>query len=288
MIRVELTAPFTGKVHSIGFKDGDMVKVGQVLCRIMTEGESTEEVTLPSISPIEHAEPEPSKESQSTPQPEKASSHSWSSLDQQSEDGSIPPPPPREIVRPRETASESTSPIDRALLSSLRTAADAGDSHSTSTDEASLWTPKDEGLESAGSASFSGEASIVRGHEPKPFEVDTTPVPKRRLRPEREGQREIVKTSPAVRTLAARLGVKLEDVRPTGEGGRVTQMDVQAAAGVSQSQGQTLEGNTGDGKRTVVSVERSKIPEITRVDFGRTRKVMYRAMGDMAHVPHFG
>jgi 2-oxoisovalerate dehydrogenase E2 component (dihydrolipoyl transacylase) len=176
--------------------------------------------------------------------------------------------------------------MDRALLASLRAAADAGDAASAANEAASLLLGRDEGMELAGTAAFSGEAGVVRGNEPRPVEVDSTPVPKRKERPQREGQREIVKTSPAVRNLAARLGVRLEEVDPTGDGGRVTQMDVQAAAG--RSQPKAHKEATGQPQAAMYPTERSRVGEVTRVDFGRTRKAMYRAMGEMAQVPHFG
>lgn len=99
--------------------------------------------------------------------------------------------------------------------------------------------------------------------------------------------RRIVKASPAVRTLAARMDVDLAQVRGTGEGGRVTGDDVRAhSAGPSSSQ----VPSTGVGDRTTSRGQeaREAVAKTTRVDFGRTRKVMYRAMGDMGQVPHFG
>lgn len=274
----------------------------------MTEGESTEDVIVPSAveegecdtkaewnSPTTSESDNSSSQGKSTLTSDSTSStpssiaHSWSKVDTPSDDGVLPPPPPRSIVHPPHDASESTTSMDRALLASLRAAADASDAAEAATEAASLLLSRDEGMESSGGGAFAGEAGIVRGHEPKPVEIDTKPLPPRRQG--REGRREIVKTSPAVRTLAARLGVDLDSVKPTGEGGRVTQIDVQSAAArsniVPSSKGGKKDENRS-AEKMVYPAERNKIPEVTKVDFGRTRKVMYRAMGDMAQVPHFG
>jgi 2-oxoisovalerate dehydrogenase E2 component (dihydrolipoyl transacylase) len=197
--------------------------------------------------------------------------------------------------------------MDRALLASLKAAAEAGEAAEAAFEAADLLGHRDTAMDLAGSAAFSGEGSVVRGNEPRKREERLEAVPDRQERPQ-EARKEIIKASPAVRTMAGRLGVRLEDVRPTGEGGRVTQQDVQNAvmaqkgpagvqAGAASSEntpttrssgGSAAPSPTPPKAALVGSGERSKIPEITKVEFGRTRKVMYRAMGDMAHVPHFG
>ncbi|KAI9633188.1 putative tricarboxylic acid cycle-related protein [Dioszegia hungarica] len=282
---VELTAPFTGKIHHIAFNSGEMVKVGQVLCRIMTEGGASEDVPAEVEQSPEPAETSEVASSSPSPLTESVNEPSSDHISPSS-----PSIPERQIVHPQQHPSSASSDMDRALLASLQAAAEATAAAEAATEAAGLLQHRDEGMEAAGGGGFSGEAGVVRGHEPKPVEISTAPVPARRERVAREGQREIVKTSPAVRTLAARLGVRLEDVKPTGEGGRVTQVDVQAAAErhapvASSSRAASLPTSPAPLGYPAV---RSKMPEVTKVDFGRTRKVMYRAMGDMASVPHFG
>lgn len=123
--------------------------------------------------------------------------------------------------------------------------------------------------------------------------MNTAPVPERQ-QGHGNTAKDIVKASPAVRVMAARLGVKLEEVRGTGPDGRVTQQDVQNSVPRPSSSSTSAQGPAQSSspapttQHLAVSPERSKIPELTKVEFGRTRKVMYRAMGDQAHVPHFG
>jgi 2-oxoisovalerate dehydrogenase E2 component (dihydrolipoyl transacylase) len=188
------------------------------------------------------------------------------------------------------------STLDRALLASMRAAAEAGEAADAALEAADLLTGSTESnfaswTEAAG-ASFSGEGSVVRQEAPK-REVNTAPVPERQAGG--GTARDIVKASPAVRVMAARLGVKLEDVRATGPDGRVTQQDVQnsvprpsSPAQASNAAATSRAAPSVPAQQLAVSPERSQIPEMTKVEFGRTRKVMYRAMGDQAHVPHFG
>jgi 2-oxoisovalerate dehydrogenase E2 component (dihydrolipoyl transacylase) len=95
--------------------------------------------------------------------------------------------------------------------------------------------------------------------------------------------RKIVKASPAVRTLAARMGVDLAEMKGSGEGGRVLKDDIIAASTASD-----LGGVAGSGGDRMGQMDRDQVPAVTRVEFGRTRKVMYRALGEMGAVPHFG
>lgn len=341
--RVELTAPYTGKIKTIKFAEGDTIKVGQVICTITTEGEreseaaedaaleleqpntsateslssgaeeaSTGETSSPSAQtqtpPASQAEPQassPDTSYTSAPVPPTEPDPQGHQQIRRTATGEIiiPPPPPRQIVRPTQLPSESMSIMDRALLASLRTAAEAGEAADAALEAAEILAPPSEAgygtsstttsdYQYGGGGSFSGEGSVVRQEAPK-REVNTAPVPERTAG---GGEtKDIVKASPAVRVMAARLGVKLEEVKGTGPGGRVTQQDVQNA--VPRPLAPKSPGPQSISSRTAVSApvhqlatspERSKIPELTKVEFGRTRKVMYRAMGDQAHVPHFG
>ena len=151
----------------------------------------------------------------------------------------------------------------------------------------SLHQSRDDLLDTSGGAQFSGEAAML----PSPPPAPTTPSHHVAREERREKQpwselRKIVKASPAVRTLAARMGIELVDVKGSGEGGRVLRDDL-----TSHSAAASHLSSGGSRAREVMELEsrdRGEIPEVTRVEFGRTRKVMYRAMGDMGSVPHFG
>ena len=66
----------------------------------------------------------------------------------------------------------------------------------------------------------------------------------------------------------------------TGEGGWLTKEDVRAAAGAIP--------HSEISSSRISGMDRSKQEEVPKVDFGRTKKVMWRAMGFMGNVPHFG
>lgn len=123
------------------------------------------------------------------------------------------------------------------------------------------------------------------------------------------GAKRIVKASPATRTLAHKLNVELEDVTPTGEGGRVTKEDVERhAAGGSSASAPSKSApapaparESAPAPRSEPSRQSAPAPapqpvysshrdsgETHRMELGRTRKAMYKAMGSMGSVPHFG
>lgn len=138
---------------------------------------------------------------------------------------------------------------------------------------------------------FSGEASILPPSPPPamPHPMASWGETPLRQEPPKDGMaKKIVLASPAVRTLAGRLGIDLSSVRGSGEKGRVTREDVEKyGTGMSGRTGSTA----GTGPLASQGVEvgkRAEWAETTRVPFGRTRKVMYRALGGQAEVPHFG
>ena len=148
----------------------------------------------------------------------------------------------------------------------------------------------DESSEYAGGAKFTGEASILpSAPEPTISSSSTQPVVPRR-ETTATNERKISLSSPAVRALARRLDVDLEDVHGSGEKGRIRKEDVEASAaaqsGISASG--RLSGITSRTMLSLSAAERSKEPELNRVEFGRTRKVMWKALGAQGSVPHFG
>jgi len=260
---VELTSPTTGFVHSLNVEIGDTVNVGQTLCEIRTEGDDAlpeEGRSEPEPEPVEtEAERGPGLgkvRNEESPEVAKAEDIS-EELGKHSETCSTPAKEAPSIST--ETTDEVTEvPLDEDLLAS-----------------------RDSAMDSVGGSWFSGEGSVLPSAPSSSASSSSEAVLERRQRSETSvGARSIVKTSPAVRTLAARLGVDLDDVEGTGDGGRVTKEDVHAAAGDSSVQGEMAAGMS--------NVDRGKQEEVTRVYLGRTRKVMWRAMGSMGDVPHFG
>jgi 2-oxoisovalerate dehydrogenase E2 component (dihydrolipoyl transacylase) len=151
-------------------------------------------------------------------------------------------------------------------------------------EDESLHQSRDDILDNSGGAQFSGEAAMLPSPPPASIPSHYVAKEERREKQPWSELRKIVKASPAVRTLAARMGIELVDVKGSGEGGRVLRDDLTShSASTSQSHDSGSRNQVEMGAR-----DRAGIPEVTRVEFGRTRKVMYRAMGDMGQVPHFG
>lgn len=128
-----------------------------------------------------------------------------------------------------------------------------------------LLNPIDTAMSSSGAGQFSGEAGILpspASYAP-PSEHETPHRVVERRGKDENPQRNKGLASPAVRTHAARLGIDLSTVKGTGPGGRILKEDL-AQSGSTKSE------------------------EITRVAFGRSRKAMWKGMGKMGAVPHFG
>ncbi|KAK4685948.1 hypothetical protein P7C73_g4193, partial [Tremellales sp. Uapishka_1] len=164
--------------------------------------------------------------------------------------------------------------------------------------EESLLQAVDPARESSGPPQALGEAAITPTYRAPAQSTPSTPTPAgssissstTSVSPSQEpvsqfdsgslvSQPEVLQTesrkvlaSPAVRTLASRLGVELSSVTGTGDGGRVVEGDVTVAAHGAE----TRQGSASSSLSTA------------RVEFGRTRKAMYKAMSAMGTVPHFG
>lgn len=234
-----------GIVKRLGAEEGVVVKVGEIICDIETEGETG--VTVES-------EGQESKSESEAVQVEQPAS--------------------------KTQAIESTPsiPIDKPPQSQSQTI-DENESLHQSRD--SILDTQTQG------AQFSGEAAMLPSPPPRSSrsQDDAGETVKRREAQPWSELRKIVKASPAIRTLAARMGIELAGVKGSGEGGRVLRDDLLAFD--SRTSTSTITGSSGQ-VGLVDGGDRSSIPTSTRVEFGRTRKVMYRAMGDMGNVPHFG
>lgn len=142
---------------------------------------------------------------------------------------------------------------------------------------------------------FEGEASVLPN---APRQQQWIPDSVEARREGGGGAKRIVKTSPATRAHAHRLGVELEDCTPTGEGGRVTREDVErAAADSTPSAPAPTPRASAPSAPAAQAAPRAPSPvaypvdrgeAVERMEMGRTRKVMYKAMGSMGDVPHFG
>jgi len=150
-----------------------------------------------------------------------------------------------------------------------------------SKEDESLHQSRDDILDNSGGAQFSGEAAMLPSPPPASIPSHHVAREERREKQPWSELRKIVKASPAVRTLAARMGIELIDVKGSGEGGRVLRDDLTSHSAPASHSHDRNEVEMGGRDRAGIS-------EVTRVEFGRTRKVMYRAMGDMGQVPHFG
>ncbi|ODN73796.1 hypothetical protein L202_07324 [Cryptococcus amylolentus CBS 6039] len=255
---VELTSHAKGKVRSINGEIGQMIKVGQTLCVIETD-DPVEEAHDDGASPIPdqvNREVDAAGQEQESGE-EYIKSHESPAvaeaeeLSEQLERAPEPhPSSPHKPSKPPRKHPLHESPSHEYLLQG-----------------------QDAAMDASGPAQLSGEAAILPSAPRPSVPVHDGPVPERRARSEE--RKRIVKASPAVRTLAAKMGVELDDVKATGDGGRVTREDVQAAAGSAAS------GESRGAEQVAEQV-------VTRVEFGRTRKVMYKALGEQAKVPHFG
>jgi 2-oxoisovalerate dehydrogenase E2 component (dihydrolipoyl transacylase) len=171
-----------------------------------------------------------------------------------------------EVEEPKLTSKPESTPIEEE-----------------SKEDESLHNSRDDILDNSGGAQFSGEAAMLPSPPPASTPSHHVASEGRREKQPWSELRKIVKASPAVRTLAARMGIELVDVKGSGEGGRVLRDDLTSHSAPASRSYSESRSEVGMGAR-----DRAGIPEVTRVEFGRTRKVMYRAMGDMGHVPHFG
>ncbi|WWC97549.1 hypothetical protein V866_004433 [Kwoniella sp. B9012] len=242
---VELTSHANGIVRGIQKSAGEMVKVGQTLCEIDT-AEETSEQEVPQDS-VEQ--------------------------DQQSE--------VKGVSKSKPIANQIESPAVKAAEGLTETLEKSQESGNASADRPQ---PLHEAQEHD-PIQLEGEASILPS-PPRPKQLDQqTQVQARQDRSEecedkhRKGN---IKTSPAVRTLATKLGIDLSMVKGSGENGRITKQDVESHYSISS--GASPSSETG-GK---VQSYRDDLPEFTRVEFGRTRKIMFRALGEQGKIPHFG
>ena len=254
---MELTSPVIGVVKRLGADEGVVVKVGELICDIETDSVSADEETS-------HQAP-----AESTNAPSE-NDHSASTREDSIESREGKADASTERHDPTPAPARETRESDHEL------------------EDSSLFASRDSTMDMANSgAQFSGEAAMLPSAPPprRPHHHDTSSqaVPERKEGKSWGELKRIVKASPAVRTLAARMDVDLSQVRGTGDGGRVTGDDIrQHAAGTSSGLG------SGGVRPPVKEMARESVDKSTRVDFGRTRKVMYRAMGDMGQVPHFG
>lgn len=193
-----------------------------------------------------------------------------------------------ELTEELERASERQSPPPTPSMSHRKHPLADKDEDDHFSGAETLFRAHDASMDASGPAKLSGEAAILPSPPRRASEHSTGPVPERRSRGEEDHERAIIKAAPAVRTLALRLGIDLSQVSPSGKGGRVVKEDVLAAAGTTAGQenqsAQVERYNTHTASSELEAVKQ----ETTRIEFGRTRKVMYKALSEQAKIPHFG
>ena len=264
--RAEISSPVDGIIRNINFSEGNMIQVGQVLCEIETEGETPAEEFTPEEPP-----PEPAGTGYS--HSERDVGHTVDSR-MMAEGGD------RTVGIEVKRAEQLTERLERGEDASSVDVLEE-DEASTTGDAFAV----DEAAEYSGGARFEGEASILPS-APSPTVSNESVSPVARREAASGGERKIVLSSPAVRALARRLDVDLENVSGSGEKGRIRREDVEAFAA---SQGlQDVSYETRSATLRLSDVQRAREPESTRVVFGRTRKVMWKALTPQGSVPHFG
>lgn len=288
--RVELTSHAKGIVRDIKTDPGHMVKVGTVLCVIETDepSEDAAEDDLQAPPQLDNAQDSVEDNTKSPTlgvQPQKLSGQDEiraheSATVAQAEDLS------EELERASERESPPPTPSASRRKHPLADADKDEDDRFSETE--TLFRAHDASMDASGPTKLSGEAAILPSASRREPEQYTGPVPERRSQPVGDRERAVIKAAPAVRTLALRLGIDLSQVTPSGEGGRVVREDVFSAAnttaGVENQSAQVKKYNTQATSNKSEVIEQ----ETTRVEFGRTRKVMFKALSEQAKIPHFG
>ncbi|EIW68089.1 hypothetical protein TREMEDRAFT_45044 [Tremella mesenterica DSM 1558] len=269
---VELTSPSAGTVETLKAAEGDTIHVGQNICEIRL-AENVDDPT-PSLSP-EQDPPQTLQDSFTT-------STTQSLMQQQNKtttslsQTSSPISQISEIVQEHELQKDETdipdqfSALESRLLSSDRSA------------------------DVLGGARFSGEAAILPSVPPAPKPHPLNPEYQAITRDAPSGKvgRKVL-ASPAVRTLASKMGLDISSVIGTGEGGRVTKDDLEHASTQRaefsfSSSPQTTSAGIISSRNFHAEKKIDTRPETIRVEMGRTRKTMFRIMSQQASIPHFG
>ena len=264
--RAELTSPTPGIVHAIYIAEGEMVKVGMTLCDIKTDEEGGEEGGASEAGEAAQEDvPATTSAAQEEVFAEAADAKAESTSAETAPQGSS-----RVLPSPNVVVQEEAVEV-----------------------EESKEEPFDNEEVSTG-VQFSGEAAILPSAPPSTHSVADQPfVPRRERDLSQDVAKKVVLSSPAVRTLAAKLGVDLADVPGSGERGRVTRQDVEAYASSKPSRAAPANpthtaGSAPPAKNNITIGNRDQWEEVTKVPFGRTRKVMWKALGSQGDVPHFG
>ncbi|OCF60136.1 hypothetical protein L486_02816 [Kwoniella mangroviensis CBS 10435] len=242
---VELTSHANGTVRGIQKSAGEMAKVGQTICEIHTAEETGEqEACQDSVQPDQR-------------------------------------PGTEDLPESKPIANQVESPTVKATEGLTETLEKSQEPENASADRPQ---PIHE-AEEHDPIQLQGEASILPS-PPRPKQLDQqTQVEVRQDRSDEyddKNRKGNIKTSPAVRTLATKLGIDLSMVKGSGENGRITKQDVENYFSVSS--GPIPSSEAGVKVRSY----RDDLPEFTGVELGRTRKIMFRALGEQGKIPHFG
>ncbi|WWC67320.1 uncharacterized protein I206_101228 [Kwoniella pini CBS 10737] len=246
---VELTSHANGKVKGIKRSAGEIVKVGQVLCDIHTNEEDQSMDNFGDESIIESNDKE-IQERETNIINEKASNEEVEKAEKMTE-----------ILEKKKDETQSSEQSRNKHPLDIE-----DDSHDIDYDPIQL----------------SGEASILPSPPKIKIPQAQGQIENRRINSAGKDQKLIIKTSPSIRTLASRLNINLSNIEGTGENGRITKLDLENYAKNDNNE-DPRELETRNSK-----ISRDEIPEITKVEFGRTRKIMFKALGEQSKIPHFG
>ncbi|ORY27353.1 2-oxoacid dehydrogenases acyltransferase-domain-containing protein [Naematelia encephala] len=274
-----------GIVIKLKAEVGQVIKVGQTLCDIHEEdGEGGEigdnqvdEVVLQNTED-DKSESAGIQESEEVARAERLSEE----LEKRAEEerkGTLSSVPDADV----DSESTSTDSQSTAKFVSTDPQSTANMDREQANEDHSIFASRDEAMDLSGGSRFSGEGSILPSPPRPGSSSSNNPIVERRVETSTE-PRKSVKASPAVRTLAAKLGVDLGQIVPEAEDGRVRKEDVERFAGGVSSGIESERSRLGGDDVTVLD----RGPEIVKVPFGRTRRVMWKAMGSMGNVPHFG
>ncbi|RXK37753.1 hypothetical protein M231_05002 [Tremella mesenterica] len=269
---VELTSPCAGTVETLKASEGDTIRVGQIICEIRLAGNA--EGPTPSLSPEQ--DPPQTLQDPDTTSTTQSFIHEKNKNTTSLSQTSSPISQISEIVQEHELQKEEPdipdqfSALESRLLSSDRSA------------------------DLLGGARFSGEAAILPSVPPTPKPHPLNPEYQAITRDAPSGKvaRKVL-ASPAVRTLASKMGLDISSVIGTGEGGRVTKDDLEHASTQRaefsfSSSPQTTSASVISSRNLDAEKKIDIRPETMRVEMGRTRKTMFRIMSQQATIPHFG
>ncbi|GAA5855769.1 hypothetical protein JCM3766R1_000767 [Sporobolomyces carnicolor] len=299
---VEITSPFSGTIKSIAGDVGDMLKVGETLCRVeveSTRGQEEQDAQANETRPL-RAEPD-APERQSAGPVRETKHFKLADIGEGitecevvkwlvSPGDTIEEFDPIVEVTSDKASVEITSPFSGTIKS---LAGEVGDMLKVGSTLCEIET-----VSEAGVVADADPSETVRSSSGEAVADDRVPHP---VRPDRRLGSAAVLATPATRRFARELSVDLAHVTPTGRDGRVTKGDVLEHSKKEQKD------ERGERARPFVPFERAPIqsapPESSRknqvtsatskgqagdtLSLSPTRRAMFKAMTASLEIPHF-